>query len=321
MTATVQTHPLISMHPSATVQEAAQLMNDCSIACVGILDADKRFAGIVTERDVTAFVSQGKDPARSLVADIVNDFPVVINGPVSDETALERMRSAHIRHLIIREGGECRVVSMRDFLSVPLKHNESVDDVVASDLMTSPVVACRASAFFEEVAESLADGDISGMPVVDDQGRLVGVISERDLAHALGGPLVKLAIRRHGSGPSVESLSEIPREARRIKDIMSTHVVSAAPATSLRELAALTVAHDIGRIPIVRDGRLIGVVTRGDLLACLAGIPTRARHVPVASVVVGHDDRSVRPSFDWGPHGDRERSEWPSRKATARAHR
>jgi CBS domain-containing protein len=117
MSTTIQTHPLISMRPSATIQEAAQLMNDCSIGCVGVLDADKRFVGIVTERDLTAFVSRGKDPASSLVSDIVNDFPVVVDGPVSDEAALERMRSAHIRHLIVRNDGDLRIVSMRDFLT------------------------------------------------------------------------------------------------------------------------------------------------------------------------------------------------------------
>src|SRR5687767_13758257 len=111
MSTTVDTRPLISMHSSASVQEAAQLMNDCSIACVGVLDGDKNFAGIITERDITAFVSLGKDPTASLVVEIVNDFSVVVDGPVSDESALERMRSAHIRHLIVKDDGDFRVLS------------------------------------------------------------------------------------------------------------------------------------------------------------------------------------------------------------------
>ena len=319
MSTTVQTRPLISMHPSASVQDVAQLMNDCSIACVGVLDVDKNFAGIVTERDITAFVSRGKDPTSSLVAEIVNDFPVVVEGPVSDEAAMERMRSAHIRHLIVKDDGDFRIVSIRDFLTASSLHKEQESSCVASDLMTSPAVACRANAFFEEVAETLADGDISGMPVVDDRGHLVGVISERDLAHALGGPLVKLAVRRHSTRPSVDNLSEIPRESRRVKDIMSTHVVSAPPTASVRELAELALDHEIGRIPIVIDGRLIGVVTRGDLLTFLAG--TRREHrAPVASVVIGSEDRAARPSFDWGLHGRQEGSEWPLRKRSIRAH-
>ena len=127
MTATVQTHPLISIRPEATVQEAAQLMNDFSIAALGLLNAEKRFFGILTERDITAFVSQGKDSTTSLVGDIANDFPVVVQGPLSVVDAIDRMRSAHIRHLIVQEDGECRIVSMRDFLAPP-QLDEHADD-------------------------------------------------------------------------------------------------------------------------------------------------------------------------------------------------
>ncbi len=204
--------------------------------------------------------------------------------------------------------------------SHPLIFDQVPTEVTAGDLMSSPAVACRATSFFEEVAESLSDCDISGMPVVDDRGRLVGVISERDLAHALGSPLVKLAVRRHSNAPSVHNLDEIPRESRRVRDIMSTHVVSADPETPIRDLAKLIVTHDIGRIPIVTGGQLVGIVTRGDLLSCLAGISRGATHVPVTSVIIGIEDRSAHPTFDWGPHGHEEKSEWPSRKRPVGAH-
>jgi CBS-domain-containing membrane protein len=60
MASTVQTHPLISIRSSATVQDAARLMADCSIAALGVLDKDRRFTGIVTERDLSWFVAQAK---------------------------------------------------------------------------------------------------------------------------------------------------------------------------------------------------------------------------------------------------------------------
>lgn len=130
---------------------------------------------------------------------------------------------------------------------------------------------------------------------------------------------MRLAVRRHSNGPSFQALSEIPRESRRIKDIMSTHVVIARPDTSVRELAALTVAHDIGRVPIVTaEGQLIGVVTRGDLLACLAGISTQHRSPHRVAVVIGTEGRSSRPSFDWDTHVGR--TEWPSRRLSLAHH-
>ena len=116
MTATVQTHPLISIRSDATVQEAARLMADCSIGALGVLGSDKRFAGIVTERDLAWFVAQAMDASATLVTDIVNDFPVVVDGPIGEQVALERMQRARIRHLIVRVGDDFRIVSMRDYL-------------------------------------------------------------------------------------------------------------------------------------------------------------------------------------------------------------
>lgn len=116
MTMTVQAHPLISIRSDATVQEAASLMADCSIGALGVLDADKRFAGIVTERDLAWFVARAKDPEEVRISEIVNDFPVVVDGPIEDEDALARMRSAHIRHLIVHQDGDFRIISIRDYI-------------------------------------------------------------------------------------------------------------------------------------------------------------------------------------------------------------
>lgn len=112
----IDTHPLISIRNDATVQEAASLMADCSIGAIGVLDSDKRFSGLLTERDLAWFVARALDPAMVRVGEVANDFPVVVDGPISESEALERMRNARIRHLIVREGQDFRIVSMRDFV-------------------------------------------------------------------------------------------------------------------------------------------------------------------------------------------------------------
>lgn len=267
MPARVQTHPLISIRSEATVQDAARLMADCSIGALGVLDPDKRFIGIVTERDLSWFVAQAKDSQETTVGEIANDFPVVVEGPIDDAKAIERMRSARVRHLIVRGGDDYRIVSMRDYLSALAADD---DGLTARAVMTAPAVACRDEAFFEEVAETLADRDISGMPVVNASGEVVGVISERDLAHALGGPMVRLAVRRHNHGPFMRDLSGLPRGGRRAKDVMTTPPVAVAPTAPIDEIARLMRMQQINRIPVVEEGRLLGVVTRGDVLAAIA---------------------------------------------------
>jgi CBS domain-containing protein len=275
MATTVQTHPLISIRSSATVQEAARLMADCSIAALGVLDKGHRFFGIVTERDLSWFVAQAKDAAETAVGEIANDFPVIVDGPIDDAAAIERMRQARVRHLIVREGDDFRIVSMRDYILGP-SGAEGLSGATARDVMTAPAVACREEAFFEEVAEILAERDISGMPVVNGEGEVVGVISERDLAHALGGPMVRLALRRPNDH-RLSGVAELPRGARRAKEIMTTPPLTVTGDASVEEAAGLMRLCEVSRIPVVEDGRLIGVVTRGDVLGALGHL----EHAPI----------------------------------------
>lgn len=156
----------------------------------------------------------------------------------------------------------------------------------ASEAMTSPAVACRDSAFFEEVADVLAERDISGMPVVDSAGDVVGVVSERDLAYALGGPLVRRSLRRHHGRP-ISPASDLPREGRRAKDIMTTPVLAVAPDTAIEEVARVMQAHQVNRVPVIDDGRLVGIVTRGDVLGAVAHLAHRPCDTGLPVVVVG----------------------------------
>lgn len=162
------------------------------------------------------------------------------------------------------------------------------ETMLAGEIMTSPAVACREETFFEEVAEMLADREISGLPVVNADQVVTGVISERDLAHALGGPIIRLALRRpHRTGPFLREAHDLPRESRRAKDIMTSPPVVARPETPLHTLAEMMVKDELNRIPIVDRDRLVGVVTRGDILAALAGLRAHAMSYFQSPVVVG----------------------------------
>jgi CBS domain-containing protein len=160
--------------------------------------------------------------------------------------------------------------------------------LMAADVMTTPAIACRASAFFEEAAELLAAHGVSGFPVVDDSGAVVGVVSERDLAHCLGGPLVRLALRRGVHDDTVRDVAEMPREARRVRDVMTAPAIVVAPEAELTEVAYLMSRDQINRVPVVADGALVGVLTRGDVLAGLSGHHTvRLESAPAAPRVFG----------------------------------
>jgi len=164
----------------------------------------------------------------------------------------------------------------------------SVSELTAADIMSAPAVACREEAYFEEIGELLADREISGLPVVNAGGRVVGVVSERDLAHALGGPLIRLVLRRPvHSGPLLRGPHAVPIDAKRAMDIMTSPAIIADPGTPLRRLAQTMLEQQINRIPIVYLGRLVGVVTRGDLLGAIAGLTHREAALGQPPEVVG----------------------------------
>lgn len=112
MTTKLETHPLISMRASETVSEAARLMSDYDIGAIGVLGDNKRFVGIFTERDLTWLVAQGKVASEILLEEVVDDFPVVVDAPISEQDARERMARAHIRHLIVRDRDDYRMSPM-----------------------------------------------------------------------------------------------------------------------------------------------------------------------------------------------------------------
>ncbi|MGH2808676.1 MAG: CBS domain-containing protein [Actinomycetota bacterium] len=297
----ITTHPLISMRGDASVAEAARLMADSSVGALGVLDKCKRFAGIFTERDLTELVSQRKDLDELTVGAAANDLPLVVDGPLTEDEAKERMARARVRHLIVRENGDMRMFSMRDLFhpsdsAAPPDRRRSSR---ARDVMSSPVIAARLEAFFEEIAETLAGHNISGMPVVDAHGYAVGMVSERDLAHVLGGPLVRMAIRRHRRSrtPNIQALTELPRSARRARDVMSTPLVSVGSDTPIEEIARLMVVHEINRVPVLEGKRLMGIVSRGDVLQTIGRLRRRDRpaieHQPIivggASPMLSYD--------------------------------
>lgn len=134
------------------------------------------------------------------------------------------------------------------------------------DLMTADVVSVRSGASYKQVAATLAEHDVSAVPVIDITGRVIGVISETDLLarEALAGP-------NHSS--VWELLTRRGRAARlRARAVsagmlMSAPPVTVTPAASPETAARLMWRHDVNRLPVVDGhGLLVGIIARGDLL-------------------------------------------------------
>lgn len=147
-------------------------------------------------------------------------------------------------------------------------------DLLARDVMTSPAITIHQEATLKEAAEKLMEHHISGAPVVDDVGTMVGIISESDLLND-SKRRVKLP-RAAVFGfviPTDESLMKAFENGMslKVKDIMTRKVVSADEDTPIKVLSHQLLEKCINRVPVVKDGKPVGIVTRADLLKALMG--------------------------------------------------
>jgi len=144
----------------------------------------------------------------------------------------------------------------------------------AADVMVRDVVTVHPETDVADAVKLLVARDISALPVVDQGDNLVGIISEADLLHR-----AELGTEKHRSW-IVESLTaastladEFARaHGKKVGEVMTTGVVTATEDDSLGDIAAQFERHRIKRVPIVRDGRVVGIVSRSNLIQALASV-------------------------------------------------
>ncbi len=173
----------------------------------------------------------------------------------------------------------------------------------ASDVMTVGAASVHPDTSVAEAARIMLQHRISGLPVVDKEGKLLGMVTEGDF------------LRRAEIGTEQErprwlelwlSAGELAQEyvhahARKVEDVMTHDVVTVKPDTPLSEAVELMERHDFKRLPVVRDGKVVGIVSRANLLLALS------RRVPDLSGVAV-DDLAIRKGIldelkkqDWAP--------------------
>ena len=160
----------------------------------------------------------------------------------------------------------------------------------ARDIMTSKVVTIGPDADIATIAQLLIDKNISGVPVVDAAGKLAGMVSEGDLLKQAGlaGESRRSWWLRLVSTPEQDAKDFDKAHGHTAADIMTTDVVTIAENTVTTTIARLLEENRIKRVPVMRDGELVGIVSRGNLLQALAGHRDDGPAAPTA------DDRTIR---------------------------
>jgi CBS domain-containing protein len=142
----------------------------------------------------------------------------------------------------------------------------------AADVMVHDVITVKPEDDVAVAVELLLDNDVSALPVVGDDGKVVGVLSEADLIHREEiGTEKQHPWWLEAVMPASTLAGEFAKShGHRVDEVMTIGAVTASEDTPLAEIATLLERHRIKRIPIVRDGKLVGVVSRSNLIQALA---------------------------------------------------
>jgi CBS domain-containing protein len=140
--------------------------------------------------------------------------------------------------------------------------------VQAKDIMTTSVVTVAPDATVRDIAKLLLERRISAVPVIGEAGQLLGMVSEGDLMRR-----TENKTERHPSwwlsllnGPEEKALAYIKSHGGHATDVMTPDVISVSEDIALEEIADQLEKHRIKRMPVLRDGKLLGIVSRADLL-------------------------------------------------------
>ena len=144
----------------------------------------------------------------------------------------------------------------------------------AADVMVRTVITVHPDAVVGEVVDLLVANRISAVPVVDDKGKVVGVVSEGDLLRrAEAGTDLRRSHWLEWLVPSQTLAAEfVKSHSRRVSDIMTRRVISVSPETPLDEVATTLERNGIKRVPVIENGKLVGILSRANLVQALATI-------------------------------------------------
>ena len=149
------------------------------------------------------------------------------------------------------------------------------DELRARDIMTRDVITVTKDQTVNQVINLLMDMNISGLPVVDEKGKVIGIVTEGDLIYRSK----KLEIPRYftilDSYIFLDNTKKMEEQIRkmvgyRVEDIMTKNVIVVDADETVEEIATIMTNKNVNRVPVTQDGILVGIVTRRDIIRAYA---------------------------------------------------
>ena len=256
----MRTRKVVSVRADDDVAMAAQLLAWAGVRHLPVLDHG-RVVGVFTERDLLRYRAEtGGHGALDPVRRFMTSPAVVVNADDEIEKAMGLMVAGKRGCLPVVDGHELvGILTSTDVVGrVFVKARESARHAhgpLVKDAMKSALATVHPDEPILEAVARMVERQIRHLPVVDRSGRLVGILSDRDVRTAIGDPVEALA--RESAG-----LESMP-----VSSVMTTDVVTARPEGSLADIARRFVDDRVGAMPVVAEGgSLVGIISYLDVL-------------------------------------------------------
>lgn len=242
----------VSVEEGDFVTRARQLIRDNQLRGLPILNGEGRVVGIVTDRDMLRVPS-----TRSNVT--ISGFSVeapLVTPKTDMAEAAKLLLSANYAILpVVPSSEDRRLLGVVSPIDIFKKIDpEKLAGKRAKDAMSRETKTCSPQDPVTKVWDAMVDSDFTGMPVVDERERPLGMITRFDI--------IKTGGARVGRDT---------KDVMKVDKLMSTPLFTVAPESSLRDASKLMLDREIGRISVVDDGRLVGIIDRYDVIKAIFG--------------------------------------------------
>lgn len=146
--------------------------------------------------------------------------------------------------------------------------------MLAKDIMTKEVITVKKDATIQQIAKILTENRISGVPVVDEDGQIIGIVTKKDLLYKDVEPRFPSYVEVLGGIIFVDGVKHYEEELKKLvantaSDIMTTNVITISEDVDVKKIAEIMVERGINRLPVTNERKLVGIVSRGDIIKSL----------------------------------------------------
>lgn len=262
--------PLVSAHEDDNLEKAAWAMLSAGVHHLPIFDSQAQIVGVLDERDILMRrAAAGHAADLEPVKSAMTSTAVTISADEDFQNAAHHMLNHGVSALIVFDAGRAiGMLTLTDLVHhslAPEPRAAAVSPSVRDVMQRAPITAAADDLLIDALSR-MADRNVRHLPVISGDGKVIGIVSDRDIRTAIGDPDRAIEIET----------TRVRLQSLRISDIMSRPAVTVGVAMPLAEAAARFVEHRVGALPVVDEGgRLVGIVSYVDLLRA-ATFPQKA---------------------------------------------